>query len=132
MQTDITPRINSSLVGRYVGSSVRVVGTVIGQQGNRVHLQGSDGGTVVVNRSPQGTLKPGDIVEVLGRVNPDKSLTEKSFSSFSDKFGKPSATKVTKMNSLFTKKSIMTDLSNYEALVQFAHQAELRDIFGTA
>eukprot|EP00283_Hemiselmis_rufescens_P004418 CAMPEP_0173436732 /NCGR_PEP_ID=MMETSP1357-20121228/17030_1 /TAXON_ID=77926 /ORGANISM="Hemiselmis rufescens, Strain PCC563" /LENGTH=113 /DNA_ID=CAMNT_0014401855 /DNA_START=56 /DNA_END=397 /DNA_ORIENTATION=+ len=83
------PRINSTLLQQRVGLQVTVVGKVkpgVGQ-GEYVHLEGSDGGDIIVNRSQsvQGDYGS-DFVEVVGTVNADRTVTEAKFSNFGNDF----------------------------------------------
>lgn len=81
----VTPRINAALREKYVGRPVRIVGRVVDFQPPHATLEAS--GTLQVS-VPAGTnIQQGHDFEVLGRVNPDLSLTTLSAIDFGTGFG---------------------------------------------
>lgn len=84
-----TPRINASLLGKYVNQTVRLVGRVVDQQHLNVGLETSDGERVLVKRTPQtaGIYSSNAFVEVFGNVQPDHSIQEIAVSGFGAAFG---------------------------------------------
>ena len=85
----IAPRINSNLLPNFVGRSVTFVGRISGGSGHLLHLEGSDGGNVVVDRSVSDTARPWQkaFVEVVGVVNHDRTIRESRSTDFGDDFG---------------------------------------------
>ncbi|KAK8803057.1 hypothetical protein WA538_002057 [Blastocystis sp. DL] len=72
--TPIT-RINASLLTRSIGSMVSIVGTVETASGNTATLHSSDDQSVRIQCSNGFTYPIGRVVEVIGTVNNDGSIT---------------------------------------------------------
>lgn len=82
------PRINTTLLSNYVGRSVTIVGKMAGGSGHLVHLEGPDGGNVVIDRSTGNNRHWGtQFVEVRGIVSPDRSIRESDSTDFGNDFG---------------------------------------------
>jgi len=94
-----TPRVNKGLLRQYIGSDVRLVGEVRDQQKGKLTLRTSDDGEVLVVVSPSVEFSAGTVVEIVGTVNQDLSVREKSSVAFQS--AQP------------------FDLKNYEQLLQF-------------
>lgn len=59
-----------------IGQNVTIVGKVkAGGDGNFIHLEGPDGGDIVVNREGAQGPYGSDFVEVVGMVGSDKTVT---------------------------------------------------------
>lgn len=88
MESVAFPRINSTLIPNYVGRSVTIVGKRAGGSGHLMHLEGPDGGNVVIDRST-GNNRPWNTqyVEVRGRVSPDRTIHESQSTDFGNDFG---------------------------------------------
>ncbi|KAF8939497.1 replication factor A protein 3 [Dissophora ornata] len=85
MSLPTTTRVNSAMLGGLVGQTVRFVGRIIEQNGARAIMAASDKGQVEVHmndKSQYGT----QIVEVIGVVNGDNSITEMASSNFGNDF----------------------------------------------
>jgi hypothetical protein len=82
-----SPRINSTLLANFIGQSVTLVGRKTGTNGHMMHIEGPDGGDIVIDRSvsnrPWGTA----FVEVVGVVNSDRTVRESRSTDFGNDFG---------------------------------------------
>lgn len=85
----ITPRVNKELIPNFVGRNVRLIGKVNqAPNGGKAILQASDNGLVTVNTQPgsEGTWTD-QYMEVIGKVNPDHSMSELFSTNFGNNFG---------------------------------------------
>lgn len=64
-----TPLINSSMLGQYVGQTVRIVGKVHKVTGNTLLMQTSDLGNVEIAMTPDSDVSSSTFVEVTGKVS---------------------------------------------------------------
>jgi len=81
--TGPTPRVNKKLLSLHKGQTVRLVGEVKAIQGARMVVIASDKGEVNVHANHSSSdLQAGQIVEIVGTVNNDLSVTEQSSTSF--------------------------------------------------
>ncbi|KAG0334137.1 60S acidic ribosomal protein P1-alpha 3 [Podila humilis] len=85
MSFPATPRINSAMLGNYIGQTVRLVGSVTATNGNQATLTTSDKGQVTVI-SNEASAYHTTILEVIGEVNTDLSISELTFCPFGDDF----------------------------------------------
>jgi hypothetical protein len=71
------------LAHQHVGGTVTVVGRVKGSpQGQEVHLEGPCGGDICIDRSSVQRDYMSDVVEVVGTVNADRTVTEMRSTDF--------------------------------------------------
>ncbi|KAG0038663.1 hypothetical protein BGZ82_011316 [Podila clonocystis] len=80
-----TPRVNSSMLGNYIGQPVRFVGKIVEQNGSHASMQACDHGQVQIKMSANSQYTS-QYVEVIGDVLPDGSINELSSCSFGDSF----------------------------------------------
>lgn len=67
-QSEVTTRVNKSMLPNYINRTVRAVGKVTTCNADTLEFQLSDGGLVQV-RKVDGTLfQPGAILEIIGQV----------------------------------------------------------------
>ncbi|KAF9408103.1 hypothetical protein BGZ94_002448 [Podila epigama] len=85
MSLPTTPRVNSSMLGNYIGQPIRFVGKIVEQNGTTAVMSASDKGQVQIHMNA-GTQYLSQYVEVIGNVNQDLSITELTASSFGDDF----------------------------------------------
>ncbi|KAF9086736.1 60S acidic ribosomal protein P1-alpha 3 [Mortierella sp. AD031] len=80
-----TKRINSAMLHNCIGEHVRLVGRIESRNGMLATVIASDKGTVQVhmNESSQYGTK---VMEIIGRVNQDHSVTEMTSANFGDHF----------------------------------------------
>eukprot|EP01116_Phalansterium_solitarium_P014212 TRINITY_DN31780_c0_g1_i1.p1 TRINITY_DN31780_c0_g1~~TRINITY_DN31780_c0_g1_i1.p1 ORF type:complete len:116 (+),score=10.77 TRINITY_DN31780_c0_g1_i1:104-451(+) len=75
-----TARVNKALLSSHIGMNVRLVGkvTLVDSQRGTAQLEASDKGTVFVKVNPDSLsiYTSGPIVELVGTVNPDLSISE--------------------------------------------------------
>jgi hypothetical protein len=81
------PRVNSTLLPTYIGRTVTLVGRRTGGSASMVHLEAPDGGDVVVDRGSSSRPWGSNFVEVVGIVNPDRSIREARSTDFGNDFG---------------------------------------------
>ncbi|CAG8648739.1 17699_t:CDS:2 [Acaulospora morrowiae] len=81
-----TPRINSTLMSKYLGEQVRFIGRV--KESSRKHavLEASDKGQVTIVYSQDNILEDNKIVEVIGRVKDNSTIQEILITEISDGF----------------------------------------------
>lgn len=86
---DPTPRVNRANIQNYVGKTVRFVGKVLGTNpGNgSADMESSDGQRIHVQLVTPASQFTQQIVEIVGTVNPDLSITEMLTTPFSPNFG---------------------------------------------
>ncbi|EGF82169.1 hypothetical protein BATDEDRAFT_23547 [Batrachochytrium dendrobatidis JAM81] len=82
-----TPRINSSMLHKNVGRTVRLVGRISLLNAQQAILEASDKGQVNILLVQGSTVRQG-VVEILGRVEADMSVTEISSCMFDENYGK--------------------------------------------
>ncbi|KAI8072396.1 replication factor A protein 3 [Gongronella butleri] len=70
-----TPRINSQLREKYAGTTVRIAGKIHSYTGETAVLSTSDGGQVLVKLNDNSKWGS-EYIEIIGRVEPDFSITE--------------------------------------------------------
>ncbi|PVV04150.1 hypothetical protein BB560_001351 [Smittium megazygosporum] len=80
-----TPRINSSLLPKYVDTTVRIVGKVQEHRGTSVILQASDKKPVTVELSPDCQIAS-EYVEIIGKVQNDLKVSGYSSIPLSENF----------------------------------------------
>ncbi|KAI8928452.1 replication factor A protein 3 [Entophlyctis helioformis] len=80
-----TPRVNSALLLKNVGKTVRIVGKVTSINSTNAILEASDKGQVTVMLAMGSGVRPG-VVEILGRVTNDVSVQEMSSCMFASDF----------------------------------------------
>ncbi|KAF9274217.1 replication factor A protein 3 [Linnemannia elongata] len=85
MSLPTTKRVNSAMLQNCIGETVRFVGEFKSRQHPVATFLASDKGsvTVVMNDTSQYGTK---FVEVIGTVNPDRSITEMISTNFGDDF----------------------------------------------
>ncbi|KAF9150158.1 hypothetical protein BG015_008035 [Linnemannia schmuckeri] len=85
MSLPTTKRVNSAMLQNCIGETVRFVGELKSRQHPVAVFLASDKGsvTVVMNETSQYGTK---FVEVIGTVNPDRSITEMISTNFGDDF----------------------------------------------
>ncbi|KAJ8324575.1 hypothetical protein BDV3_004988 [Batrachochytrium dendrobatidis] len=93
-----TPRINSSMLHKNVGRTVRLVGRISLLNAQQAILEASDKGQVNILLVQGSTVRQG-VVEILGRVEADMSVTEISSCMFDENY----------------------DADAYDKMVQIAH-----------
>ncbi|KAJ1469892.1 hypothetical protein T484DRAFT_1981311 [Baffinella frigidus] len=81
-------RVNSLMLPQFVGQNVLVVGRVKGDGGigQMVHLEGPDGGDIVIDRRQASRDYGSPYVEVLGTVNADRTILETRAIDFGQEF----------------------------------------------
>jgi len=88
--SQLVPRVNSALVKQNVGATVRLAGKVareLKQDSNAMTLETSDGGQVVVSLSNDASsYMTSPFVEVVGKVEPNGTVTEYSGVALSSDF----------------------------------------------
>ncbi|KAF8430616.1 replication factor A protein 3 [Terfezia claveryi] len=72
MSNEQTPRVNSSLLERFVGQTVRLVGKVMQLRGETATVDSA--GNVLVHMNKDTHWSIGNFVEVVARVQQDLSL----------------------------------------------------------
>jgi len=84
--TMATPRVNKATISNYVDCTVRLVGTVkeVNRNERIATLETSDKQTVTVRM--QSIEYPSKVVEIVGTVNRDNSVTEIYAYAFGDNF----------------------------------------------
>ncbi|KAI8097745.1 replication factor A protein 3 [Halteromyces radiatus] len=82
-----TPRINSQLREKYVGSTVRIAGKVVSFSGDTAVMNATDGGQVLVKLTKESQWGT-QYVEVIGRIEKDFSVMEFKSCNLGDNFGK--------------------------------------------
>ncbi|KAJ2786084.1 hypothetical protein H4R18_000116 [Coemansia javaensis] len=80
-----TPRINAGMIQQFTNTTVRLTGRVVQPQGSGFTLETSDGGHVLINPSVECTHSA-RFVEILGKVQPDRSVTGFTAVDLSDNF----------------------------------------------
>ncbi|CDS07862.1 hypothetical protein LRAMOSA01811 [Lichtheimia ramosa] len=93
MNNKPTPRINSKLREKYVGTTVRISGKVVSFAGDTAVIEATDHGQVLVKlngESQWGT----EYVEVIGKIERDFSLTEFTSTNLGNDFDLDLANKV--------------------------------------
>ena len=83
--TNTTPRVNSGLMGRFVGKRVKLVGQVAGINGSTVTLKAADQGTIEVHLSASAPTD--QFVEFEGLVESPNVLREETHVGFGNSFG---------------------------------------------
>jgi hypothetical protein len=110
---DASPRINGELLPQYIGIIVRLVGRIatVDYNSGIALIVASDNVQIKVKMHPESIERQGysaKIVEVIGKVNPDQSLSEFAVIPFTDTFGKINHCVV----------NLLSDLANYEAMLR--------------
>ncbi|KAH6560709.1 hypothetical protein BASA50_005016 [Batrachochytrium salamandrivorans] len=88
-----TPRINSSLLHKNIGRTVRLVGRLTLVNSQQAVLEASDKGQVNVLLAPGSMVRAG-VIEILGRVESDMSVTELSSFMFNGDYDSESYDKM--------------------------------------
>ncbi|CAO3589192.1 unnamed protein product [Absidia cylindrospora] len=88
-----TPRINSQLREKYVGSTVRMAGKVVSFSGETAVMNATDGGQVLIKLSGESQWGT-EFVEVIGRVENDFSLMEFKLCNLGNNFDMSLANKL--------------------------------------
>eukprot|EP00842_Homolaphlyctis_polyrhiza_P001700 jgi/Hompol1/2530/HPOL_006036-RA len=91
-----TPRINSALLQKNTGGTVRLVGNIVGINQNYAIIETSDKGQVKIILATNSMLRQGT-VEVLGKVTEDLSVQELTSHAFAGTYDAEAYDKMVKL-----------------------------------
>ena len=110
-----SPRVNSTLLANFMGRSVTVVGKRTSANGHIMHIEGPDGGDIMIDRSVSNRPIATNFVEVVGVVGSDRTVRESRSTDFGNDFGMVNL--FCSFYSIQLMRSISSDLKMYNELV---------------